>query len=63
MKQWYPIYLVSFIDNRTRERKFVAKFDNQTEAVRYCKQNAYYNQGRWVNGQGEYIIGKGIKTV
>lgn len=63
MKQWYPIYLISFIDNRTRERKFVAKFDNQTEAIRYCKQNAYYNQGRWVNGQGEYIIGKGIKTV
>jgi hypothetical protein len=63
MKQWYPIYLISFIDNRTRERKFVAKFDNQAEAIRYCKQNAYYNQGRWVNRQGTYIIGKGIKTV
>lgn len=52
-------YLVSFIDNRTGERTDLQKFFTELDAIRFCSNYAYYNNGRYINPQGEYKITKG----
>ena len=54
-------YLVSFIDNRTGEKTELQKFFTEMDAIKFCLTYAYYNNDRYINTQGEYIITKGRK--